>query len=84
MLYFQLSEAEYNSLRRVEEQLGLVSSLIIGGYPGPSLEVVTTAQLLAFVETQEEAIGAVMESVQRRGVVRDLEPDSAITGSKSQ
>ena len=38
MLYFQLSEPEYNSLRRVQDQLGLISSLIIGAYPGRSEE----------------------------------------------
>src|SRR5256885_8473559 len=56
MLYFQLSEPEYNSLRRVQDQLGLISSLIIGAYPGHALEPVTPGQLLAFIQAQEEAL----------------------------
>lgn len=70
MLYFQLSEMEYNSLRRVQEQLGLISGLIIGGYPEDALEAVTAGQLLAFVQTQEEAIEQVMGVVKERGVIR--------------
>lgn len=74
MLYFQLSEPEYNSLRRVQDQLGLISSLIIGAYPGHALEPVTPGQLLAFIQAQEEAIEGVIEGVmgevKERGVVR--------------
>ena len=62
MLYFQLSEPEYNSLRRVQDQLGLISSLIIGAYPGHALEPVTPGQLLAFIQAQEEA-GLIRASV---------------------
>ncbi|WP_279213113.1 hypothetical protein [Delftia acidovorans] len=65
MLYFQLSEPEYNSLRRVQDQLGLISSLIIGAYPGHALEPVTPGQLLAFIQAQEEALEGVMGGGQR-------------------
>jgi hypothetical protein len=60
MLYFQLFEPEYNSMRRVQDQLGLISSLIIGAYPGQALEPVTPGQLLAFIQAQEEALEVVM------------------------
>jgi hypothetical protein len=70
MLYFQLSEMEYHVLRRVQEQLGLISGLIIGGYPEDALEAVTAGQLLAFVQTQEEAIEQVIGVVKERGVMR--------------
>ena len=40
MLYFQISEDEFNKLNRVHDQLGLISSLLIGAYPGNALEVV--------------------------------------------
>ncbi|CAC9684171.1 hypothetical protein [Delftia tsuruhatensis] len=56
MLYFQLSESEYNSLRRVQAQLGLISGLLIVGYPASALEPVTPGQLLAFIQAQEEAL----------------------------
>ena len=73
MLYFQLSETEYNSLRRVQDQLGLISSLIISAYPGHALEPVTSGQLLAFIQAQEEAIEGVMGGVSERGVVRGVD-----------
>lgn len=73
MLYFQLSEPEYNSLRRVQDQLGLISSLIIGAYPGHALEPVTSGQLLAFIQAQEEALEGVMGGVSERGVVRRID-----------
>lgn len=70
MLYFQLSEPEYNSLRRVQAQLGLISGLLIAGYPASALEPVTPGQLLAFIQAQEEALEEVMGDVSERGVVR--------------
>ena len=70
MLYFQLSEPEYNSLRRVQDQLGLISSLIMGACPGHALEPVTPGQLLAFIQAQEEGLEGVMGGVSERGVVR--------------
>lgn len=72
MLYFQLSETEYNSLLRVQDQLGLISSLIISAYPGHALEPVTSGQLLAFIQAQEEALEQVMDFVKRRGMLRGL------------
>ncbi|WP_343740215.1 hypothetical protein [Delftia tsuruhatensis] len=63
MLYFQPSEPEYNSLQRVQDQLGLISSLIIGAYPGHALEPVTPGQLLAFIQAQEEVLEGVMGGV---------------------
>jgi hypothetical protein len=73
MLYFQLSEPEYNSLRRVQDQLGLISCLIRGAYPGHALERVTPGQLLAFIQAQEEALEGVMGGVSERGVVRGVD-----------
>ncbi|EPD45287.1 MULTISPECIES: hypothetical protein [Delftia] len=70
MLYFQLSEPEYNSLRRVQDQLGLISSLIIGAYPGHALEPVTPGQLLAFIQAQEETLEAIIAEVRERGVAK--------------
>lgn len=57
MLYFQISEDEFNKLNRVHDQLGLISSLLIGAYPGNALEVVETDQLLAFINAQIEDYG---------------------------
>ncbi len=56
MLYFQISEDEFNKLNRVHDQLGLISSLLIGAYPGNALEVVETDQLLAFINAQIETM----------------------------
>ncbi|MEJ8292191.1 hypothetical protein WKI45_05140 [Delftia tsuruhatensis] len=70
MLYFQLSEPEYNSLRRVQDQLGLISSLIMGAYPGHALEPVTPGQLLAFIQAQEETLEAIIAEVRERGVAK--------------
>jgi hypothetical protein len=70
MMYFQLSEPEYNSRRRVQDQLGLISRLIIGAYPGHDLEPVTPGQLLAFIQAQEEALEGVIGGVGERGVMR--------------
>lgn len=75
MLYFQLSEPEYNRLRSVQEQLGLISGLISGAHPGYSLEVVTAQQWQSFVKAQEEVLGGIGDAVVGRGVVRGEELD---------
>lgn len=57
MLFFQLSEPEYNQLRSVQEQLGLISGLISGTHPEYSLGVVTAQQWQALVKALEEVLG---------------------------
>lgn len=69
MLYFQLSEPEYNQLRSVQDQLGLISGLISGAHPGYSLEVVTAQQWQAFVKAQEEVLSGIGDAVAGRGAV---------------
>lgn len=46
MLYFQMSEDEFNQLNRVREQWGLISSLLIGAYPSNPMEVVDSNERL--------------------------------------
>ncbi len=72
MLYFQISEDEFNKLNRVHDQLGLISSLLIGAYPGNALEVVETDQLLAFINAQIETMELLAGAVRQRGVMKEL------------
>ncbi|MDR6732399.1 hypothetical protein [Delftia lacustris] len=72
MLYFQISEDEFNKLNRVHDQLGLISSLLIGASPGNALEVVETDQLLAFINAQIETMELLTGAVRQRGVMKEL------------
>ena len=72
MLYFQMSEDEFNQLNRVREQWGLISSLLIGAYPSNPMEVVDSNELLAFINAQIEAMEAVVGAIRQRGVMKQL------------
>ena len=77
MLYFQLSEPEYNQLRSVQEQLGLISGLISGTHPGCSLEIVTAQQWQSFVKAQEEVLAKIGDALEERGAVNSPDKSSS-------
>ena len=72
MLYFQMSEDEFNQLNSVREQWGLISSLLVGAYPSNPIQVVESNELLAFINAQIEAMEGVVGAVRQRGVMKNL------------
>lgn len=72
MLYFQMSEDEFNQLNSVREQWGLISSLLVGAYPNSPIQVVESNELLAFINAQIEAMEGVVGAVRQRGVMKQL------------
>lgn len=72
MLYFQMSEDEFNQLNSVREQWGLISSLLVGAYLSNPIQVVESNELLAFINAQIEAMEGVVGAVRQRGVMKQL------------
>ena len=84
MLYFQMSEDEFNQLNRVREQWGLISSLLIGAYPSNPMEVVESNELLAFINAQIEAMEAVVGTIRQRGVMKQLTEEKILAKAVSE
>ena len=84
MLYFQMSEDEFNQLNRVREQWGLISSLLIGAYPSNPMEVVDSNELLAFINAQIEAMEAVVGTIRQRGVMKQLTEEKILAKAVSE
>ena len=84
MLYFQMSEDEFNQLNRVREQWGLISSLLIGAYPSNPMEVVESNELLAFINAQMEAMEAVVGTIRQRGVMKQLTEEKILAKAVSE
>lgn len=67
MLYYQISEVEFNRLDTVRNQIGLLAGLLEIVKPGASLPSVTADQLGTFMSEQFEALQHLMQAVDERG-----------------
>lgn len=74
MLYYQISEVEFNRLEAARDQIGLLAGLLEVVKPGVVLSSVTATQLGTFMGEQFEALQQLMQAVDERGIGR-LEAD---------
>ena len=70
MLYYQISEVEFNRLETVRNQIGLLAGLLEIVKPGVCLPSVTADQLGTFMSEQFEALQHLMQAVDERGIDR--------------
>ncbi|MBB2775048.1 UNVERIFIED_ORG: hypothetical protein HNP28_000319 [Comamonas terrigena] len=70
MLYYQISEVEYNRLEAVCNQIGLLAGLLEIVPPGKNLPSITAGQMGSFMSEQFDALQHLMQAVDDRGVGR--------------
>lgn len=88
MLYFHISEDEYNSLEKAMNQLALLVGLLEIAPEKKNLQSITGEQLFAFLDAQVAVMHEVAAAVKMRGIMGrqadPVKPSKAATKRRSR